>query len=127
MIEVGRVCVKIAGRDAGHTAVVVDVVDSTYVLVDGNVRRKKCNIRHLEPTELKLDIKKNASTEDVKSALKKAEKKIKEKKKGTKERKEKVKPARKRKLKAKPVAEKKEEKKPAKKAEKKPEKKEAKK
>lgn len=97
IMDVGRVCLKIAGRDAGHYAVIVNKIDDKHVLVDGNVRRKKCNIKHLEPTSLKLSIKQNASTEDVKNALAKAELKVIEKKKGTKERKEKVKPVRKRK------------------------------
>ena len=58
MIEIGRICIKTAGRDGGREAVVVDVLDNTYVLVDGNVRRRKCNILHLEPTSRKMDIKK---------------------------------------------------------------------
>jgi large subunit ribosomal protein L14e len=69
MFDVGRVCVKIAGRDAGQTAVVVDVVDDHYVLIDGNVRRKKCNVKHLEPLKDILKIKKGASTIDVHKAM----------------------------------------------------------
>ncbi len=69
MFEVGRVCVKIAGRDAGQTAVVVDVVKDGYVLIDGNVRRKKCNVKHLEPLKDILKIKKGASTTDVHKAM----------------------------------------------------------
>lgn len=71
MIEIGRICVKLAGRDAGREAVIVDILDDKYVLVDGNVRRRKCNILHLEPTERKADIKKNASHEDVKEEFSK--------------------------------------------------------
>lgn len=66
MIEVGRICIKLAGRDAGGECVIVDVLDDNYVLIDGNVRRRKCNIAHLEPTEKKAKIKKNASHEEVK-------------------------------------------------------------
>ena len=69
MIEVGRVCVKIAGRDAGQTAVVVDVMKDGYVLIDGNVRRKKCNVKHLEPLKDVLKIKKGATTIDVHKAM----------------------------------------------------------
>ena len=119
MLEVGRVCLKTAGRDAGKFAVVVEVLDDTYVMIDGNVRRKKCNINHLEPTAQKLELKKKASTEDVREAMKKAELKVVEKKKGTKERKKTEKQKRKRKAKA-PVKEEK----PKKTAEKKPAKKE---
>ncbi len=49
MTEVGTVCLKIAGRDAGMKAVVVEKLDKEFVLIDGQVRRRKCNIKHLEP------------------------------------------------------------------------------
>lgn len=65
MFDVGRVCVKLAGRDAGKKCVVVDVLDFPYVLVDGETRRRKTNIRHLLPTEETLDVKKAASHEAV--------------------------------------------------------------
>lgn len=63
--DIGRICVKIAGRDAGKRCIIVDILDENYVLIDGNTRRKKCNISHLEPTEKVLDVKKGASHEDV--------------------------------------------------------------
>ena len=47
MIEIGRLCVKIAGRDAGKKCVVVDVVNDNTVLIDGETRRRNCNIKHL--------------------------------------------------------------------------------
>jgi len=71
MIEIGRICVKLAGRDAGRECAVVDVLDGSYVLIDGNVRRRKCNILHLEPTSKSIDIKKGASHEDVKKEFSK--------------------------------------------------------
>ena len=57
IFEVGRICVKLAGRDAGRKCVIVEELDNHYVLVDGDVRRKKVNICHLEPLEEMLDIK----------------------------------------------------------------------
>jgi large subunit ribosomal protein L14e len=71
MIEVGRLCVKTAGRDAMEHCVVVEVIDEHYVLVDGNTRRKKVNKAHLEPTAKKVDIKKGADTKTVQAALEK--------------------------------------------------------
>ena len=76
-IEIGRVCKKLTGREAGRYCVVIDTVDEGYVMVTGprdvtNVRRRQCNILHLEPTNDKLDIKKGASDADVKKALEKA-------------------------------------------------------
>ena|SRR3972149_694431 len=69
MIEIGRVCLKIAGRDSGKKCVVIDIVDNTFVMVDGQTRRKKVNIRHLEPTNAKISIKKGASHSDVSKEL----------------------------------------------------------
>jgi large subunit ribosomal protein L14e len=59
-----------AGREAGEKCVIVDVIDKTHVLVSGpNVKRRRCNIKHLEPLPNKLKISKGASDEDVKHAL----------------------------------------------------------
>jgi len=66
MIEIGRICVKLAGRDGGRECVIVDILDDKFVLIDGNVRRRKCNVFHLESTSQKIDIKKGASHEEVK-------------------------------------------------------------
>ena len=66
MIQIGRVCVKIAGRDAGKKCVIVDILDDNYVLIDGETRRRKCNILHLEPLKEVIKIKKKASHEEIK-------------------------------------------------------------
>jgi large subunit ribosomal protein L14e len=69
MMEIGRICMKIAGRDANRTCVVVDVFDDNYVLVDGETRRKKVNIKHLEPLNKVVKLKKDASRADVKKVF----------------------------------------------------------
>lgn len=69
MLEIGRVCMKIAGRDAGKKGIVIDILDDNYVLLDGEVRRRKCNINHLEPLGKTVELKKNASHADVLKAL----------------------------------------------------------
>ncbi|MBU0461448.1 MAG: 50S ribosomal protein L14e [Nanoarchaeota archaeon] len=71
MMEVGRLCVKIAGRDAGKKCVVVDVTDDKFVMIDGSTRRRKCNIAHLEPLKETIDIKKGASHAEVAKAFSK--------------------------------------------------------
>jgi len=75
-IEVGRICVKKLGRDAGRRCVIVDVIDKNFVLVTGpeevtGVRRRKVNISHLDLTEKKIEISREASDEEVQSSLKK--------------------------------------------------------
>jgi len=71
MIEIGRVCVKTAGRDAGLKCLIVDILDDKFVLIDGETRRRKCNILHLEPLKDVIKIKKNASHEEIKKEFEK--------------------------------------------------------
>jgi large subunit ribosomal protein L14e len=73
-IEVGRICVKIRGREAGKKCVVVDIIDDNYILVTGpksltGVKRRRVNIRHVEPLDKKISISKGASDEEVINAL----------------------------------------------------------
>ena len=69
MNEVWRLCVKIAGRDANKTCVIVDVIDDNYVLIDGETRRRKCNIDNLEPLSRAVEIKKGASHSEIKKVF----------------------------------------------------------
>lgn len=73
MLEVGRLCIKTAGRDAMAYCVVVEEIDEKYVLIDGNTRRKKVNKAHLEPLNKTLDIKKGANTKVVLAAFEEAD------------------------------------------------------
>lgn len=70
MIEIGRLCAKTAGRDAGRRCVIVEAVDDSFVMVDGQVKRRRCNVSHLEPLHHKLPIASGASHEEVVLALK---------------------------------------------------------
>ena len=73
VFEVGRIAVKTLGREAGLSCVIVDIIDQSYVLIDGlKVRRRRANVRHLAPTPEKLDIKKGAKSQDVRKAIEKA-------------------------------------------------------
>jgi len=67
----GRVCVKIAGREAGKKCVVLEVVDENFVIVIGReVRKRRCNIKHLEPLDQVIKIKKGARDEEIIKSLK---------------------------------------------------------
>lgn len=73
-IEVGRVCVKTKGREAGRRCVVVDIIDRNFALITGpkdvtGVRRRRVNMSHLKPTEEKIEISRGASDEEVKAGL----------------------------------------------------------
>lgn len=79
MIETGRLVLKTAGRDAGKKGLIVDIIDDDYVIVDGQLRRKKCNTKHLELLPSVANIEKGASHEAVAEELKKLGINIKEK------------------------------------------------
>ena len=73
-IEVGRICVKSAGREMGRKCVIVDVMDKSFVLITGpkkvtGVKRRRVNMNHIEPLQDKVDIKRSASDEEVSAVL----------------------------------------------------------
>lgn len=71
--DIGRLCVKTMGREAGYYCVIVDVIDKNYLLIDGlKVRRRRVNYNHIEPITETLEINKGASHEQVEAAIKKA-------------------------------------------------------
>lgn len=82
-LEVGRLCVKTSGREAGSFCVVVDKKDNKFVMIDGQVKRRKCNINHLITLEQTIDVKKEAATADVIKKFKAAKIEVKQKKKKT--------------------------------------------
>jgi len=74
VVDVGRICVKLTGREAGKRCVIVDVVDRNFVLVTGpkqvnGVKRRRVNVNHIEPTERKINIKRGESDEQVMKVL----------------------------------------------------------
>ena len=71
MFEKGRLCTKIAGRDAMKKCVIIKVIDDKFVMIDGQTRRRKCNIKHIEPSNKVLKIGENADHAEVKKILKK--------------------------------------------------------
>ena len=73
-IEVGRICLKQLGRESGKKCVIIDVMDKSFVLVTGpkkvtGVRRRRANINHIEPLQVKIDITRGASDDEVASTL----------------------------------------------------------
>jgi len=74
ILEVGRICVKTLGREAGKKCVIVEIIDKNFALVTGpkdvsDVKRRRVNINHIELTPDKIDIKKGASDEEVKKVI----------------------------------------------------------
>jgi len=61
LIEKGRVCLKIAGREAGKYCIVLEQPRDGFVTVAGpktvtGVKRRKCSIFHIEPTAEMIDV-----------------------------------------------------------------------
>lgn len=77
ILDVGRLCIKTAGREAGKLCVIVKKVDETFVFITGpkeltHVKRRKCNIAHLEPLHETIKIKSDAPDTEIVSEYKKS-------------------------------------------------------
>ncbi len=82
VFEIGRVAMKIAGREAGNFCVVVKPAESkkderNFIFVTGpkqltGIKRRKCNVEHLRATEHTLEIKEDATDEEVIAAYEKS-------------------------------------------------------
>ncbi|MDY1591152.1 MAG: 50S ribosomal protein L14e [Methanofastidiosum sp.] len=76
-MEIGRVCTKLLGREADKNCVIVEIVNKNFVVVSGpkeltGVKRRRCNVKHLEPWDLKINVEKGASDDTLKEAIQKA-------------------------------------------------------
>lgn len=93
MIEVGRVCIKLRGSEKGRHCVVLEILDKNFVLIDGEVKRRRCNVLHLRPLPIKIEVSKNSSKEEILRKLKEAGIEVREVKKEKAQEKEKAKEA----------------------------------
>jgi large subunit ribosomal protein L14e len=72
-IEVGQACTKIAGRENGRNCLIVDIVDDNFVTIAGpGIKRRRCNVKHLNFLPQKLGVKKGAADSEAVDALVKA-------------------------------------------------------
>jgi large subunit ribosomal protein L14e len=75
LIEIGSLYVKTTGREKGKRCIIVDLMDKNFVLVTGppkitGVKRRRVNLKHLSPTEEKIDVKKGATDKEIEQILK---------------------------------------------------------
>ncbi|MHC1604851.1 MAG: 50S ribosomal protein L14e [Candidatus Methanofastidiosia archaeon] len=69
-IKKGRVATKLLGREAGKLCAIVERIDRNFVLVMGpEVKKRRCNLKHLELRDKILKLKKDATDEDIVSEL----------------------------------------------------------
>lgn len=74
-VEVGRICVKLAGREAGRKCVIIDIIDKNFILITGpkavtGIKKRRANVNHVEPLREKIKVKRGASDKEVVEALK---------------------------------------------------------
>jgi len=84
-VEVGRICVKITGREAGRKCVIIDIIDENFAFITGprkvtGIKRRRVNVNHIEPIKEKIEIKRGATDEEIIQVLT-AEEKLEEMKK----------------------------------------------
>lgn len=63
MFKPGLICKKTAGADKGKLCIILESKED-IALIDGETRRRKCNIKHLEPLGA-TEIKEGASKIDI--------------------------------------------------------------
>lgn len=71
-MEIGQVCIKTKGREAGRKVIIISELKNGKVLIDGEkIKRKECNILHLFPLKQKLKVGKEIKHEELIKLLKK--------------------------------------------------------
>ena len=71
-VEVGRVIIVNYGPLVGKLAVIVDILTTTKVLIQGlkgGIKRQELSLRRVTLTDYKLDIKRGAKSEEVFKAI----------------------------------------------------------
>ncbi|MBN1159729.1 MAG: 50S ribosomal protein L14e [Candidatus Diapherotrites archaeon] len=70
--DIGRICLKTAGRHAGKKVVIVsELEENKFVTIDGKgIKRKRCNVAHLEPLNETLNVTKSTSHDEITKMMK---------------------------------------------------------
>ncbi len=76
-IDVGMICIKTVGKEAGKKCVVMDIIDKNFAIITGpkevtGVKRRRVGIKHLLLTGEAVDVKEGMSDEELVSVLKKS-------------------------------------------------------
>jgi large subunit ribosomal protein L14e len=70
-IDIGRVCLKLQGREKGKKCVIVDVIDRNFVVVAGpGVKRRRVNMDHILALNETVNVQRDASDAEIAGALK---------------------------------------------------------
>jgi large subunit ribosomal protein L14e len=72
ILDVGRVCMKVKGKNAGNYCVIVEKPEKNMVTIEGrDIEKTKVNILHIEPMPTILKIGKSAKKDEITKALEK--------------------------------------------------------
>jgi len=72
IIQVGRVCRIVRGKNAGRYCVIVEKIDKNFVKISGEgIKARRININHIEPLPKVLKIKKSDTPKKITELLKK--------------------------------------------------------
>jgi len=72
IIQVGRVCRIVGGKNAGKYCVIVEKIDKNFVKISGeDIKARRININHIEPLPAILKIKKSDTPKKITELLKK--------------------------------------------------------
>lgn len=72
-VEVGRLVLITKGPNEGKTALIVEIVDQNRVIIDGGkpeLSRQVIHIRHIDLTDIKVDLPQNADSKTVEDCMK---------------------------------------------------------
>ena len=70
-IDIGRVCMKLQGREKGKKCVILDVIDRNFVVVAGpGVKRRRVNMDHILALDEIVNVQRDASDAEIAGALK---------------------------------------------------------
>ncbi len=67
---IGRICIKIKGKERNRPCVIVDVIDKNFVVVDGLVKRRKCNLKHLKILDKNIKLEKYEKEKIIEGLIK---------------------------------------------------------
>lgn len=75
-MEVGRICIKNKGRERGKYCIIVRKIDKNFVEITGpksltGIKRRRCNISHLIPTQYLIKINEGAEDKEIVENFKK--------------------------------------------------------
>jgi large subunit ribosomal protein L14e len=73
-IQIGRVCIKIRGREKKRKCVIVDIIDKNFLLITGppkisGIKRRRVNVKHIQPLQHAIDIQRGMSDDEIEEAI----------------------------------------------------------